>query len=113
MLKYGCKAEIGQLTHDFRFAVHVHLDIDHDVLSLKISMDNTLLMHIVQSHQDLFDDLTSIFLGKILAVRYDVFIDFHKITMLNQFHDKVKVLVIGKELENMNDMGMVKALQGR
>ena len=74
-------------------------------------MDHVLLVHVVESSQDLLDQVCRVFIVKLPVVSRDLVEDLQEITIFNQLHDEVNVLFIFEQLVNVHNMGMVELLE--
>ena len=81
--KYCSEAKIGKLADNLSFTLLVIFDIDHHVFHLKVAMNHTFLVHIVQCHQDLMN-----YIGRVLLCEGPAFLDrliehFHQVSMMH------------------------------
>ena len=74
-------------------------------------MDDALLVHVIEGHQDLLDQVGSVFVGEAPAVRAYFIHDLQQVAVLEQLHNKVEVLLVFQELEHVNDVGVLKLLE--
>jgi len=73
-------------------------------------MHHLLLVHVVECHQYLFDDVSSVSLGKRPPVFNDAIVYFHQVAERHEFHHYIEIASIGEEFEHMNDMGVIEEL---
>ena len=107
MLEDGSETKVCDLANELSFAMSVDFYVYHDIFHLQISMNDTLLMHVVKCHENLLDEVSCIALSKAPLILDNLLVHLHKVTMLDQLHDHVHVPFISQQLYNIHYVWMV------
>lgn len=83
----------------------IPVSVEHDVFALDVSMENPLRFQVLESWQNLLENLGSESLRK-RSIVVDV---IKKLSILTEFHENVNFFVAFKELVNSGDVGVEKS----
>lgn len=74
-------------------------------------MQDILLMHVVEGHQNLFKDVACIAFREAPAIIPCLVVHFHQVSVLNQLHDNVHVFFVHVKLQHVHNVRMIKRLE--
>ena len=100
------KSKVRQFNVDL-IGSRIRVVLTEDVLGLQVSMHDVLLMHEVESEEELLDHISGLHFSKLLHLANL----FKKVATQDHLHDDIVVLSVLKELKDASDVGMRSLLE--
>ena len=95
----GCEAEVSQFDDDLA----IIFLLAKQVFWLQIAMHNVLAVHVVESEQDLLDDVCGVALRESTPAAVN---HFKQVSTGDKLHDYVEAAIIFHQLKDTSDMRM-------
>lgn len=103
----GCKSEICQLDIDLFVVDIVGVLLAEQILWFQVTVHDVLLVHEVESKEDLLDHMSRLRLSELLQASNLC----KQITASNDLHDDVVVSLVFQKLIDSSDVGVLDGLQ--